>query len=245
MHAPAGIGHDHQRADLLDGAAGRSRAPRVARAEWRRSYRAARNAGRSARDSVGRVDHLRGRIAEDGGVEIRISRAARGRDLREAVVDAVDTEQAELAAVIGIDQRPSARAPATQPRSACRSTPAGCRPQPGSVSELEVDELMEIPTSHLEQQCEQAKAEQAGEPRIRPAREHSHDVLARRQQEGEQRRNDQRPQMLSARERRRLEQAPRKHARPPPPIRREKSRRSASTNSTVSAQPSHDGKSGP
>ena len=62
---------------------------------------------------------------------------------------------------------------------------------------------MEIPTTHMEQQCEQADAEHTREQRIRAAGEYGYDVLARRQQEGEQRRRDQRPQMLSAIERQR------------------------------------------
>ena len=38
-------------------------------------------------------------------------------------------------------------------------------PQPGSVSELEVDEFMEIPTTHLEQQSEKADPEHSPQAR--------------------------------------------------------------------------------
>ena len=51
----------------------------------------------------GRIKHERRRIADDGRVETGIPRKACHRGVGVAVVDAVNPEQAELAAVIGID----------------------------------------------------------------------------------------------------------------------------------------------
>ncbi|MGY3075336.1 hypothetical protein ACVWZZ_001707 [Bradyrhizobium sp. LM6.10] len=103
MLAPAGVGHDHQCADL----------PVIAEEEVQhRKLLAGKRAGHvelhesqaGRTRQFRRLDHLRCRIAQDGSIEIRIPGAARGRDLGEPIVDAVDAEQAELAAVIGIDR---------------------------------------------------------------------------------------------------------------------------------------------
>ncbi|MGY4597638.1 hypothetical protein ACVWXL_005384 [Bradyrhizobium sp. GM22.5] len=103
MRAPARVSHDHQCADL----------PVIPQEEVQhREFLAGERTGHvelhesqaGCARQFRRLDHLRRRITQDRGIEIRIPRAARGRDFGQTIIDAVDAKQAELAAVIGIDR---------------------------------------------------------------------------------------------------------------------------------------------
>ena len=53
---------------------------------------------------IGRVEELRGRVADDGRIELGISRPACRRGMRIPVIDAVDAEPS-ASAVVGVDQQ--------------------------------------------------------------------------------------------------------------------------------------------